>query len=179
LKNILSNGNNHPMKFDMEDLPMSLVEDAIKKGDYFSIINILSELNEPDKNKSFMLEIEIKLIYAIYVGNIKIIDITINEFNIDIRQYTNLLKAAVCENNIGAVRYLLDNGLDVNTDQGYPIRACCHFYDRNTDLLILLIDYRADIHIENNYPIKHAVQHNRSSYIKILLDANADIHANR
>jgi ankyrin repeat protein len=160
----------HPKPFIYFYHMPSDLKNAVGDRDHQLVIHLLRELPS-----IFLINnIEASMISAIYMDNITTIDTIVKEFNIDIKLHEDLMKAAVWNNKADIVKYLLDSGMDINIDNEYPIRACCYFGQCSSELLTLLISYGANVQTEY---LQWTIHGNKLDHIKILLDANADIHA--
>lgn len=173
---------NHPQIFRRNSGPNIEITDAIDNNDCRRIIDSLNKIPIP----TMKYELERILLYIIdhrddittdtISKNIMMFDTLIKEFNFDMSQIQNLWKYAVCHDVIPIIKYLLDNGIDINMSDGYAICTVC-FLNLKSELLTLLIDHQADVQINNNYPLKRAIWQNNLQHIQILIDAGAYIQS--
>ena len=98
----------------------------------------------------------------------------LNESNIDIRFDNDVsLAVAIMSNNLDTVRYLLDRGLDIHSDDDFAIKICCA-KNINGDILRLFIDeYKIDA--GNDEFINIAIDNNNMMCVKILIENGANI----
>jgi hypothetical protein len=122
------------------------------------------------------------MIYAalrkcIRANQLQIFEMIINEFNIDIQHENNILvEFAAYHHRDHIIEYLINSGVDINVDHGKIIKICC-VNDAPASLLNFLIENKADIHIDDDCPLRCCVHNNHACNTQVLLDANANVHA--
>ncbi|AYP74272.1 ankyrin repeat protein [Fowlpox virus] len=108
----------------------------------------------------------------------KIIELIREE--IDPEYGITLLLRAIATNNINIVKLILDLGVAVNIDRCNILPLQSAIFKHRTDMVELLIDYGADIHMPNIYgdtPL-HTAAYSRHTYsVKRLLELGANINA--
>ncbi|AYV85201.1 MAG: hypothetical protein Satyrvirus6_33 [Satyrvirus sp.] len=92
---------------------------------------------------------------------------------------------AVANNSIDIVRYLVQNNIDVTSNNNIAIKIVPNSFlmdeqmaDINEKILQILIGNGADVHIDNDFPIRAAATNFRYRTMKVLIDNGANIHAN-
>lgn len=115
--------------------------------------------------------------------------------------YASALTGAVFKNNIEMVKYLLDKGTMFNGFDNNILE--CAIYNKNLDMIKLLFNYGisftnitfcnalssqnmdiikffvengADIHMDNEYPLKYALETNNAEMVKYLVENGADVY---
>jgi hypothetical protein len=127
--------------------------------------------NETNGSKNLALEI---LRYYIYHAKNNLINNIIMEFDIDINTHDNiLLKVAICCRNYEITEYLLKSSSNVDYTFLLKLLTC----GDHANIMQLLIDYNADIHMDDDFPLRIHVHRNNINTVKVLLDADANIHA--
>lgn len=115
--------------------------------------------------------------YASQQNDYMLIDQIIQEFHSDINFDNNILiNIAADRGHYKTVDYLLKNGAELNKN---TIMFCTATYQVSPNLLLLLIDYGANVRIEDDFPLKMSAMCCNLAHVKILLDANCDIHASQ
>ena len=122
-----------------------------------------------------------RLFYLIYSDNLELfkslvkkidINIALNEFG------DTLLHKSVKYKNINFIKYLLENGINVNIIDSYGFNALC--YDSvNPEIFEILIDYNIDINMCDEDGITPLIYHTSClniEIVKLLLNADAKIN---
>lgn len=73
--------------------------------------------------------------------------------------------------NIDIVNLLLDNGADVNTEDGYPLRWAA--MNGHTEIVRILIKYGADVNVEKGISLRWAATRGHAKIVRLLLNAGA------
>jgi ankyrin repeat protein len=89
------------------------------------------------------------------------------------------LKYALLNRNLELVKFVVENGADVNFQGDWNGCHSIEFTLRNNDFGILkyLIEKGADIHFKNDFLFKWAVDHGNIGMVKFLIERGVDIHA--
>lgn len=115
------------------------------------------------------------LIFATELNNYDLIDAIVTEFNIDINfDDSTLLNVAVKYGSWDTVEYLLTHGIVMNQD---AIQFYCSRGDESSNLLTLLIEYKADVRANNDNALRWSAKNGNIKHVKILLNENANVHA--
>lgn len=72
---------------------------------------------------------------------------------------------------------LLRAGADPNANDGIALCNACKHSEGNEDLLNLLIEYEANVHVNKDAPLRISVKVGNRNAVNILLKADADVHA--
>ena len=168
-----SGDDEHNSDSDGEDLDLEnlrkMVYRACRLGEGECLENLLRKL-KPETVKEILnthtytdVSNVTPLVIAAMYGHIQVVDILIQKFHVDLEQAGTVkyafetqegataLVCAAAENHFDIVKYLVQNGADVNhcTDQNSsPLRdACIH---GNVDMTQYLLDHGADIRTAYN-----------------------------
>ena len=85
-------------------------------------------------------------------------------------KYNNVLNFYITNNNIEIIKLLLNYNIDINKDKLIMIACCNSYYDKNYDMVKLLIDNGAKLDIYNINPITWCIERNNIRIIKLLID---------
>jgi len=102
----------------------------------------------------------------------------------DIKDPNNLLARAICNDNIEAVKWLLDNGVSPNAQDknGGTMLEFAISDDNSDEIAKLLIDRGADVNAQNKYgctALHIAVLEHNIPIMKLLLEKGADVNIKR
>lgn len=120
------------------------------------------------------------MIYLTSINNGIFVDMILKKFytNPTICDYRYLLKVAIWYNIIDMIKYFIDCIDDINYDNGYALKVCCHSPLTTPETLVLFLNSGVNIHIDDDSPLRICVKEHKSNFVKILLEANANVHAN-
>lgn len=97
---------------------------------------------------------------------------------------SKLLQIASYNGSMESMKYLLEKGFDVHSQNDYPIRAVLGFqlellYKKENirEMFNLLVDYGADVHINNDELLYSACIHENKKIIKSLIDMNLNVNS--
>jgi ankyrin repeat protein len=88
-----------------------------------------------------------------------------------------LVEMAAYYNRGDIIKYLINSNVDVNTGDGKILNIFCSSSD-DISTLNFLIDAKADIHMNNDCPLRCCIDSHHIHNAKLLLDANANVHVN-
>ena len=99
--------------------------------------------------------------------------------NIEFDEGTSVLSMAILYNNIELVKFIIEQGTDVNSKDrdgdGTPLYWAC--VQEDTEIIKLLLEHGADINgkiRDGETPLSRACYYNRTEVAKLLLDLGAD-----
>jgi len=145
------------------NLPNPTMCSAIVVRDCESIINMLS-------NDYNMTDLHSILQYAVICDNIQIIDSISSMFDVDFNfQDNSLLRTAIFHEKINSIKYLLKFNIDIDLNDGIAIKTYCVNSTSSLEILELLIDHGANIHIDNEYPMRASIYHKKKDRVRLLL----------
>ncbi|KAJ7114802.1 hypothetical protein C8R44DRAFT_709937 [Mycena epipterygia] len=75
------------------------------------------------------------------------------------------------------VQFLLENGVDVNTDDGRPLVAASH--KGHTDIVRLLLDNDVDVDADDGNALVKASEQGHTETVRVLLENGADVNASQ
>jgi ankyrin repeat protein len=86
------------------------------------------------------------------------------------------LKYAVIYGHLEIVKYLIEKGADVDSNDGYAL--CQYAKNGDFDMIKYLIEHNANVNINNGYALWISAQNDRLDIIVYLVDNGANVHAN-
>lgn len=131
--------------------------------------NLMKELREES------LSVNAAINYSCYTGNLHVLKSLINEFDYDITYEDNLLlKISATSHKYNIINFLLENGANVCAGNNIAIKVMSMSYP---EMINRLIDYGANIHVDNEYPLRCSAWGQCYDNMKLLLEHGANIHA--
>jgi ankyrin repeat protein len=163
------------------NLVSALICDAIKVNNPNYIRNLLKQkvpFNEfPIKGHSVLALAAVKgtpeILDILFKSGLEFAPVHMNNFN-------NLFQHAVKAGNVGNMRYLHDQGVDVNFIKQSTTRASIHeaIVTKRSEAIKLLIEWEANINLKSKnfgYPIHIAIERGMDNIVDMLLKARVDV----
>jgi hypothetical protein len=114
--------------------------------------------------------------FAVENNNIEIVKYLIETCPQFIYCYENYPLRAACERGyLELVKYLVENGADINALEGNPLRKACE--NNHLPVVQYLIASGADIHARQDLALREAAKRNYFDIVKFLLSSGGDVHA--
>lgn len=111
---------------------------------------------------------------SIKMGNPEILKYCIDNMkNIDISKMPEYLQTATDRGDLENVKLLVENGADVNTDDGEAIINASRY--GHLDVVKFFIENGADVNAEDEKPIKNAANNGHIEIVKLLHQNGADL----
>jgi len=119
------------------------------------------------------------LIYACRKGMIKIVQLLLAKGADPDINYGDAVMTASLNGHYKVVSALIKKGVSVDTLDESLMKAIAASSDTQTkETVNVLLDAGADVHVQDDYPLRRAVMENAYDIVEILLKAGANVHVN-
>ena len=109
-----------------------------------------------------------------YEGLVTLVEV-LNDTDFEIKDKEKALIWAAYRGYLGTIKYLVEHGADIHTDNDYALRWAA--FDGYLEIVKYLVERGADIHANNDFALRKASNNGYLEVVKYLVEHGADIHA--
>ena len=108
-----------------------------------------------------------------YEGLVTLVEV-LNDTDFEFKDKNKALIWAAYRGYLGTIKYLVDHGADIHTDNDYALRWTA--FDGYLEIVKYLVEHGADIHANNDFALRKASNNGHLDVVKYLVENGADIH---